>query len=244
MHGPPSFSRHRRACVCGAVKSPSCSLCHKRTDFTFHSSHAADREWGGGAASRRLHKLCFQVCPLHTHTHTHTHTHSHTHSVYAGRWAGRSVQWASRGSKDAACPKWQRLLLHLSWPRLIIYHFKQGSLTLQASQQPLLQQLWTGCQSAEDEETQSCARIKLNWVFHKKWRQIGQWSKASSSRSVELIHRKQHIQGSGQTHTIYSNWWIKFISTFLLHLHQRKELVQWAWCFIHRLCFLFLFCED
>lgn len=34
--------------------------------------------------------------------------------------------------------------------RLIIYHFKQESLTLTASQQPLLQQLWTSCHLVED----------------------------------------------------------------------------------------------
>lgn len=42
--------------------------------------------------------------------------------------------------------------------RLIIYHFKQESLTLTASQQPLLLQLWTSGHSVEDsEKTDLCS---------------------------------------------------------------------------------------
>lgn len=78
-----------------------------------------------------------------------------THTLHAvSQRASEALHCGRAEEARTLHPKRQRLHLHLSRPRLIIYHFKQEGLTLAASQQPLLLQLWTRCHIEGRRETE------------------------------------------------------------------------------------------
>lgn len=82
---------------------------------------------------------------LHSHVHTHTHiTSRQVSKAFHCEWAG--------GERGRCMSKMTKVAFTPVTARLIIYHFKQESMTLTASQQSLLQQLWMSCHSVEGRE--------------------------------------------------------------------------------------------